>query len=396
MLDSVEAAIEEIKKGRAIIVIDDENRENEGDLVAAAQNITYETLNFMAVEARGLTCVPVEPAIAERLGLFPMIEKNTDSHNTMFTVSVDAFEGTTTGISIADRLKTVQALVNPDSKPESFRRPGHMFPLIAKSKGVLERAGHTEAAVDLAKMAGFAGAGVICEILKADGTMARLDDLEVYAKKFGLKMISVEQLIQYRKQNEILVTKIAQANLPTRWGSFTLSGYHSIFDKKEHIVLAKGDLSGKENVLVRVHSECFTGDVLGSLRCDCEPQLHEAMQRVENEQLGAVIYMRQEGRGIGLFNKIKAYDLQDKGFDTVDANLELGFDAEMRDYCVAASIIKDLGIKSVRLLTNNPDKIDGLEKYNIKIASREPIVIETNCNNEFYMQTKKDRMGHLI
>lgn len=398
MLNTIEEVIEDIKLGKAIIVIDDENRENEGDLLAAAENISYETLNFMATEGRGLTCVPLEPVIADRLGLAPMVgdKDNTDNYNTMFTLSIDAYKGTTTGISISDRLATVREIVNPESSAASFRKPGHMFPLIAKEKGVLDRAGHTEAAVDLAKLAGFSGIGVICEILNPDGSMARLDELKVFAKKHDLKITSVEKLIEYRKQNEVLVKRIAEANMPTKWGEFNIAGYSSILDDKEHIVLSKGDLKGKEDVLVRVHSECFTGDVLSSLRCDCAPQLHHAMQAVEKEGQGVVIYLRQEGRGIGLFNKLKAYELQDQGFDTVDANTELGFDPDLRDYSIAASIIKELGIKSVRLLTNNPEKIEGLEKYHIEVSSREAIIVETNCNNEFYMQTKKDRMGHLI
>ena len=392
----IEEALEDLKKGRPIIVVDDENRENEGDLVLAAENADYKWINFMINEARGLMCVPITEERAYELGLNLMTEHNTDSHGTAFTVSVDSIEGTTTGISTGDRLKTVLDMANPEKRQKDFKRPGHIFPLIAKKGGVIERKGHTEAAVDLARIAGFEPVGVIMEILKEDGTMARRDDLFEFSERHGLKMITIDDLVLYRKINEKMVKLEAAADIRTKFGRFTFTGYSDEIEKKEYIAVIKGDIGNKENVSVRLHSECLTGDVFGSKRCDCQDQLHRALHEIEEKGEGVVIYLRQEGRGIGILNKLKAYKLQDDGYDTVEANHKLGFEDDMRDYGVAAQIIKDLGIKSVSLKTNNPSKIKGLETYGIKVSDRESIEIVHNGIDKEYLKTKKEKMGHIL
>ena len=394
--DTVEAAIEDLKKGIPVVVVDDEDRENEGDLIIPAQVATYEWMNFIINEARGLMCVPVSHEVAKRLMLDPMTHHNTDHHGTAFTISVDAAEGTTTGISVADRLKTVLDLANPNKKPEDFLRPGHMFPLIAKENGVLERRGHTEAAVDLARLAGFEPVAVIMEMLNHDGTMARRDDLFAFCQKHNLKIITVDELIVYIKKNEKLVKNEATVDIPTQFGKFTFSGYSDKIEHKEYIAVMKGEIKNKENITVRLHSECLTGDVFGSKRCDCQEQLHRALHELEESGEGLLIYLRQEGRGIGILNKLKAYKLQDEGYDTVEANHKLGFSDDLRDYAVAAQIIKDLGIKSIILKTNNPKKIEGLEKYGIKIAGRKEIEIAANDVDKNYLKVKKEKMGHLL
>ena len=394
--DTVEAAIEDLKKGIPVVVVDDEDRENEGDLIIPAQVATYEWMNFIINEARGLMCVPVSHEVAKRLMLDPMTHHNTDHHGTAFTISVDAAEGTTTGISVADRLKTVLDLANPNKKPEDFLRPGHMFPLIAKENGVLERRGHTEAAVDLARLAGFEPVAVIMEMLNHDGTMARRDDLFAFCQKHNLKIITVDELIVYIKKNEKLVKNEATVDIPTQFGKFTFSGYSDKIEHKEYIAVMKGEIKNKENVTVRLHSECLTGDVFGSKRCDCQEQLHRALHELEESGEGLLIYLRQEGRGIGILNKLKAYKLQDEGYDTVEANHKLGFSDDLRDYAVAAQIIKDLGINSIILKTNNPKKIEGLEKYGIKIAGRKEIEIAANDVDKNYLKVKKEKMGHLL
>ncbi len=396
MIYKIEDVLEDIKNGIPLIIVDDENRENEGDIFVAAEKATYESINFMAKNARGLTCVPMSSENAIRLGLDPMTARNTDAKCTAFTVSVDAKEGTTTGISIADRLTTIKKLADINSVPSDFTRPGHIFPLIAKDKGVLEREGHTEATVDLCKICGLAPVSVICEILKDDGTMARMDDLEIFAKEHNLKIITIADLIKYRKKTEQLMKIDVVANMPTDSGTFKIVGFDNPIDGKEHIALVKGDVAGKENVTVRIHSECFTGDILGSLRCDCGSQLKTAMRRIDKLGEGIILYLRQEGRGIGLLNKLRAYNLQEEGMDTLDANLHLGFGADMRDYAIAAQMLKALGVKSVKLLTNNPLKINGLEEYGIPVTAREEIEIKANKINKIYLKTKKERMGHLL
>lgn len=396
MIYKIEDVLEDIKNGIPLIIVDDENRENEGDIFVAAEKATYESINFMATNARGLTCAPMSVEYAIRLGLDPMTARNTDAKCTAFTVSVDAKEGTTTGISIADRLTTLKKLADVNSKPTDFTRPGHIFPLIAKDNGVLEREGHTEATVDLCKICGLAPVSVICEILKDDGTMARMNDLEIFAKQHNLKIITIADLIKYRKKTEQLMKIDVVANMPTDSGTFKIVGFDNPIDGKEHIALVKGDVAGKENVTVRIHSECFTGDILGSLRCDCGSQLKTAMRRIDKLEEGIILYLRQEGRGIGLLNKLRAYNLQDEGMDTLDANLHLGFGADMRDYAVAAQMLKALGVKSIKLLTNNPLKINGLEEYGIPVTAREEIEIEANKINKIYLKTKKERMGHLL
>ncbi len=392
----IESAIEDLRAGKIIIVVDDEDRENEGDFIGAAQMVSPEMINFMAKHGRGLICVALERSRLEELKIRPMVDDNTAKLGTAFTVSVDYIHGTTTGISAYDRAKTVEALVNPDTKPEDLARPGHIFPLIAVAGGVLHRAGHTEASVDLAKLAGLYPAGVLCEIMDEDGSMARLPQLQKTAEKFGLKIITIADLIEYRRRKEKLVERVARAKLPTKWGKFDIALYRDKLTGEEHIALIKGDVEGKKNVLVRVHSECFTGDLLGSLRCDCGDQLHSAMKQIEKEGLGVLLYMRQEGRGIGLAEKIKAYHLQDLGFDTVEANCRLGHDADLRNYGIGAQILADLGLTSIRLLTNNPKKVIGLEGYGLHIVEQIPIIPDPNPFNIEYLRTKKKKMGHKI
>jgi len=395
MLDNIKDAIEDIKQGKMIIVVDDENRENEGDIVMAADMVSYDAVNFMAVNARGLTCVPMDSIRAKELKLNQMVGNNTDPHGTAFTVSVDS-KDTTTGISIRDRVQTIKDLADRNKGADDFNRPGHLFPLVAKDGGVLIRNGHTEASVDFARLAGLKPMGVICEILKDDGTMARLDDLKIFAKKHNLKLVSIEDLIKYRKENDVLVNEVAVAKMPTQWGKFDLHAYENCLDDKEHIALVKGDVKGKEEVLVRIHSECFTGDVLGSRRCDCGSQLHKAMKTIDEKGEGVILYLRQEGRGIGLYNKMKAYNLQDEGLDTVEANEKLGFEADLRDYVLGSQILKDLGVKSVKLMTNNPKKIEGLKSYGIDVVQRENIEITPNEENKRYLKTKKDKLDHML
>ena len=399
MFNTIEEAIADIKLGKMVVVVDDENRENEGDLVMAADLCRTEDLNFMVTKARGLVCVPIGAEQAKRLQLNQMVENNTDAHGTAFTVSVDHMIGTTTGISAAERAITAKALADPNAKPEDFRRPGHIFPLVARHGGVLKRAGHTEAAVDLSRMAGLNEGGVICEIMNQDGSMARLPQLIEFAHENGLKIISVENLIRYRVIREKFVRREATIHLPTAWGDFTCHAYVSPYGDNAgavHLALVKGDVAGVDDVLVRVHSECLTGDLLGSLRCDCGPQLHTAMQMIEKEGRGVILYMRQEGRGIGLLAKLKAYELQEKGMDTVEANVALGFAPDLRDYGVGAQILVDLGLKRFKLMTNNPVKIKGLAGYGLEISERVPIEIPSNQYNEKYLNTKVCKMGHFL
>ncbi|OFX18840.1 MAG: bifunctional 3,4-dihydroxy-2-butanone 4-phosphate synthase/GTP cyclohydrolase II [Bacteroidetes bacterium GWA2_31_9] len=396
-LDSIENAIEDIKNGKIIIVVDDEDRENEGDFISAAELITPDIINFMAMYGRGLICAAIPEERCQELDLELMVGKNTSLHETPFTISVDLIgQGCTTGISASDRAKTVKALVNPNTKAEELGRPGHIFPLKARSKGVLRRAGHTEAAVDLSKLAGLKPGGVLVEIMNDDGTMARLPELFEIANKFNLKIISIEDLIKYRLQQECLVKKGSKVKLPTEFGDFELIPFVQLSNGLEHVAIIKGKWDINEPVLLRVHSSCITGDIFGSYRCDCGPQLHEAMKMIEKEGKGAIIYMNQEGRGIGLFNKIEAYRLQEQGRDTVEANIELGYKADEREYGVGAQIIREIGVSKIRLITNNPVKRAGLEGYGLEIIENIPIQIRANKHNQFYLQTKKDKMGHFL
>jgi len=395
-LATIPEAIEDVKAGRFVIVVDDEDRENEGDLVMAAEKVTAEAINFMALHARGLICMPVAGQRLDELRIPMMVRENTAKFSTAFTVSVEAKHRVSTGISAADRAETVRVIVDPATKPEDLVQPGHMFPLRARDGGVLVRAGHTEAVADMARLAGFSPAGVLCEIMNEDGTMARLPQLEVMAEKFGLKIISVADLIAYRRRHEKLVHPVTEARLPTKYGEFTAIAYKSDIDPAEHVALVIGDLSTEEPVLVRVHSECLTGDVFGSLRCDCGEQVGMAMQRIAEEGRGVLLYMRQEGRGIGFHNKLRAYALQDGGMDTVEANISLGFAPDPRDYGIGAQILADLGLHEIRLLTNNPRKRVGLESYGLKVVETVPIVITPNPHNLHYLETKKDKLGHLL
>ena len=396
-LGRVEDAIRDIREGRIVIVADDEDRENEGDLVAAASMITPEAINFMATHGRGLICCAITADRADALGLPPMTDHNQDYMGTAFTVSVDAAQrfGVTTGISAHDRAKTIQLLVDPATRPSDLRRPGHVFPLRAVPGGVLRRVGQTEASVDLARLAGLPPAGVICEILNEDGTMARREALDTFALNHGLTFITVAQIVAYRLQHERLVRRIAEASLPTPYGDFRVIAYENQVDRREHVALVKGDIAGGRNVLVRMHSECLTGDVFHSMRCDCGEQLHASMRRINEHGEGAIVYLRQEGRGIGLANKIRAYSLQDEGQDTVQANESLGFKPDLRDYGIGAQILLDLGLRSIRLLTNNPRKIVGLEGYGLRITGREPIYVQPGEHNIGYLRTKLDKLGHL-
>lgn len=392
---TVEEAIEEIRKGNMVVVVDDEDRENEGDLIVAAEKLTPEHVNFMATYAKGLICTPMEAEDLDRLEIFQMVSNNTDNHETAFTVSVDAVT-TTTGISAYERCETVKRLIDPESKPETFRRPGHVFPLRSVPGGVLRRAGHTETTTDLAKLAGLAPAGLCCEIMDDDGHMMRTPRLIEFSKEHNLKLITVKALIEYRKRTECFVEKIAEADLPSKFGHFRIHAYESKLDGKCHLAIVKGDIKGKKDVLVRVHSECLTGDALGSLRCDCGEQLAVALKRIEAEGEGMVLYMRQEGRGIGLGNKMRAYELQDGGKDTVEANVLLGFAPDERDYGIGAQILADMGLTTIRLMTNNPAKRAGLEGYGLKIVSRVPLEVPSNEYNKQYMKVKKTKMGHIL
>ncbi len=395
-LSSILEAIEDIKAGRFVIIVDDEDRENEGDLALAAEKATTEAVNFMAKHARGLVCLPVVGQRLDELGIPQMVGQNTSRFSTAFSVSVDAKHGVSTGISAADRAQTIKAIVDPATKSDDLARPGHIFPLRAREGGVLVRVGHTEAIVDLARLAGLYPAGVICEIMNEDGSMARLPQLEAMADKFGIKIIAVADLIAYRRRHEKLVHRVAEAKLPTRYGEFTAIAYRSDIDPDEHLALVMGDISTEEPVLVRVHSECLTGDVFGSLRCDCGDQIALAMESIAKEGRGVFLYMRQEGRGIGFHNKIRAYALQDEGLDTVEANLSLGFPSDLRDYGIGAQILADLSLHEIRLLTNNPKKVIGLEGYGLKVVETIPIIAVPNPYNRDYLVTKQKKLGHRL
>ena len=394
-LHSIEEVIEDLKIGKPVIIVDDESRENEGDLVIAAEFATRESINFIIKEARGLLCTPMLESDLRRLGIPQMVERNTDNHETAFTVSVDHVD-TTTGISPEERAITMQKLIDPNAKPEDFRRPGHVFPLRYKEGGVLVRQGHTEASIDLCKLAGLYPAAAICEITNDEGYMSRMDDLLAFSKKHDLKIASVEALVEYRKRHDKLVSIAAETKLPTKYGDFRIIIFKNEVDHKEHLMIVKGDVRGKSDVLMRIHSECLTGDVFGSHRCDCGEQLENALRSIEEQGEGIVIYMRQEGRGIGLTNKIKAYTLQDEGYDTVEANVKLGFPPDMREYSLAAQMLRELDVKSVKLLTNNPEKKEDLERWGITVTKRVPIVIKANSINAKYLNTKKEKMRHML
>jgi len=394
--DDIPSVLKDIRSGRMVVVVDDEDRENEGDLVLAAEKVTPEAVNFMAKHARGLICVPTTGDRLKQLGVEQMVVQNRDTFKTDFQVSVDAARGVTTGISAADRARTIRIMVDPTATPADLVQPGHIFPLRSKPGGVLRRAGHTEAAVDLASLAGLRPAGVICEIMNDDGTMARLPELLRFAKRHRLRICTIEDLIEFRRTSERLVEKVEAIRMPTDYGEFTLHLYESKVDGTQHLALVKGEVAGKKGVLVRVHSECLTGDVFGSRRCDCGPQLHAAMQRIEEEGRGVILYMRQEGRGIGLGPKIKAYKLQEQGLDTVDANLKLGFPMDLRDYGFGAQMLCDLGLRTIRLLTNNPKKVVGLQGHGLEIVEQLPIRVKPNPENERYLKTKRERMGHTL
>lgn len=394
--DTIESVVADLRAGKMVIIVDDADRENEGDLIMAAERATPAAINFMTKHGRGLICVPTTGERLKQLGIEQMVTQNRETFRTDFQVSVDAAKGITTGISAADRAKTIQVMAEPTTMAEDLVQPGHVFPLRARPGGVLQRAGHTEAAVDLVKLADCRPIGVICEILSEDGSMARLPELMNFAREHKLKIATIEELIKYRRAREKLVQRMEVVKLPTEFGEFELHLYRSVLDGQHHLALVKGDVSGKANVLVRVHSECLTGDVFGSLRCDCGPQLHQAMRQVAEEGRGVIVYMRQEGRGIGLVQKIKAYKLQERGLDTVEANLKLGFKMDLREYGLGAQILTDLGLKTIRLLTNNPKKVVGLEGYGLEITEQVPIRVKPNPHNAKYLQTKREKLGHLI